>query len=109
MAQTCRHVGISRTNGAEFQSRFHWHLEGLDIRHVNIRPRTPDLNGKVERSHRVDDEEFYQLLDHHGISDDIRLFNTKLREWEDLRQLPSSSRGSGRPDALRATHGPNES
>jgi hypothetical protein len=33
------------------------------------------LNGKVERSHRVDDQEFYQLLDKNGISDDIRLFN----------------------------------
>jgi transposase InsO family protein len=43
---------------------------------------TPHLNGKVERSHRVDEEEFYQLLDTAGISDDIRLFNAKLREWE---------------------------
>jgi hypothetical protein len=41
------------------------------------------LNGKVERSHRVDDQEFYQLLDRDGISDDIHLFNDKLREWED--------------------------
>ena len=55
----------------------------LDIRHVYIRPRTPHLNGKVERSHRVDDEEFYQLLDQGGITDDIHLFNEKLREWED--------------------------
>ena len=39
--------------------------------------------GKVERSHRVDDQEFYQLLDQDGISDDIHLFNDKLREWED--------------------------
>jgi transposase InsO family protein len=39
------------------------------------------LNGKVERSHRVDDQEFYQLLDK-TISDDIHLFNKKLREWE---------------------------
>jgi transposase InsO family protein len=70
-------------NGAEFQSRFHWHLETLDIRHVHIRPRTPRLNGKVERSHRVDDQEFYQLLDKGGIKDDIHLFNEKLREWED--------------------------
>ena len=54
---------IQTDNGAEFQSRFHWHLEALDIRHVYIRPRTPHLNGKVERSHRVDDQEFYQLLD----------------------------------------------
>jgi hypothetical protein len=37
----------------------------------------------VERSHRVDDEEFYQLLDKNGIGDDIHLFNEKLREWED--------------------------
>jgi transposase InsO family protein len=53
-----------------------------DIRHAYIRPRTPHLNGKVERSHRVDDQEFYQLLDRDGISDDIQLLNEKLREWE---------------------------
>ena len=74
---------VQTDNGAEFQSQFHWHLETLDIRHVYIRPRTPRLNGKVERSHRVDDQEFYQLLDKDGISDDIHLFNEKLREWED--------------------------
>jgi hypothetical protein len=38
------------------------------------------VNGKVERSHRVDDQEFYQLLDRDGVSDDIHLFNEKLRE-----------------------------
>ncbi len=74
---------VQTDNGAEFQSRFHWHLDGLDIRHAYIRPRTPRLNGKVERSHRVDDQEFYQLLDREGVSDDIHLFNAKLREWED--------------------------
>ena len=74
---------IQTDNGAEFQSNFHWHLEERDIRHVYIRPRTPRLNGKVERSHRVDEQEFYQLLDKDGIADDIRLFNDKLREWED--------------------------
>ena len=58
-------------------------IEGLDIRYVYIRPRTPRLNGKVERSHRVDDQEFCQLLDQNGISDDIHLFNEKLRDWED--------------------------
>jgi transposase InsO family protein len=74
---------VQTDNGAEFQSRFHWHLERLDIRHVYIRPRTPHLNGKVERSHCVDDQEFYQLLDKNGVTDDIHLFNEKLREWED--------------------------
>jgi transposase InsO family protein len=74
---------VQTDNSAEFQSRFHWHLEGQDIRHVYIRPRTPNVNGKVERSHRVDQQEFYQLLDKDGITDDIHLFNDKLREWED--------------------------
>lgn len=74
---------VQTDNGAEFQSKFHWHLQELDIKHVYIRPRTPRLNGKVERSHRVDDQEFYQLLDKDGVSDDIHLFNKKLREWED--------------------------
>jgi len=31
------------------------------IRHRCIRPRSPHLNGKVERSHRIDTEEFYRL------------------------------------------------
>jgi transposase InsO family protein len=74
---------VQTDNGAEFQSQFHWHLAARDIHHVYIRPRTPQLNGKVERSHRVDDQEFYQLLDKDGVSEDIHLFNEKLREWED--------------------------
>ena len=73
---------IQTDNGGEFQSNFHWHLEEQDIRQVYIRPSTPRLNGKVERSHRVDKQEFYQLLDKNGIGDDIHLFNDKLREWE---------------------------
>ena len=55
----------------------------MDNRHVYIRPLTPHLNGKVERSHRVDDQESYQLLDKDGITEDIHLFDEKLREWED--------------------------
>ena len=90
-----------RYYGAEFQSRFHWHLEALDIRHVYIRPRTPRLNGKVERSHRVDDQEFYQLLDKNGVADDIRLFNETLREWEDYYNYH-------RPHGALAGQTPNE-
>jgi transposase InsO family protein len=74
---------VQTDDGAEFQSQFHWHLQERDIHHAYIRPRTPRLSGKVERSHRVDDQEFYQLLDRDGITDDIHLFNDKLREWED--------------------------
>ena len=73
---------VQTDNGAEFQTNFHWHLEDMGVRHVYIKPRTPRLNGKVERSHRIDAQEFYQLLDRDGISDNIHLFNEKLREWE---------------------------
>ena len=73
---------VQTDNGAEFQSHFHWRLEALDIRHVHIRPRTPNLNCNVERSHRIDDQEFYQPRQD-GITDDIHLFDKKLREWEE--------------------------
>ena len=38
-------------------------LSVVVLQQPHIRPRTPHLNGKVERSHRVDDQEFYQLLE----------------------------------------------
>ena len=53
------------------------------IRHVYIKPATPRLNGKVERSHRIDAEEFYRLLDGQVI-DDARVFNDRLVEWENF-------------------------
>ena len=72
---------VQTDNGAEFQAAFHWHLLDQGINHVYIRPGTPRLNGKVERSHRIDAEEFYGLLD--GVLiDDTGLFNDKLQEWE---------------------------
>ncbi len=65
-------------NGHEFQAKFHWHVEDLGMRHTYIKPRTPRLNGKVERSHGTDQREFYQLLSY---TDDIDL-RAKLAEWE---------------------------
>jgi len=69
---------IRTDRGHEFQAGFHWHVEDLGIRHVYIKARTPQLNGKVERSHRSDQEEFYQLLDY---KNDVDLMK-KLGEWE---------------------------
>jgi transposase InsO family protein len=74
---------IQTDNGVEFGSSFHWHVLDKGIGHVYIKPRTPRLNGKVERSHRIDAEEFYRLLDG-VVIDDARVFNDKLREWEDF-------------------------
>jgi Integrase core domain len=58
--------------------KFHWHVLDLGMDHVYIKPRTPRLNGKVERSHSTDQQEFYQLLSY---KDDVDL-EAKLIEWE---------------------------
>ena len=55
---------VRTDNGHEFQAKLHWHVEDEGIRHAHIKPRSPELNGKVERSHRANQEEFYQLLTH---------------------------------------------
>jgi len=73
-------VVVQNDTGAEFLSNFHWYFKDRDIPYVYIKPRTPRLNGKVERSHRIDDQEFYQLLDKDGVSNSIILYNEKLRE-----------------------------
>lgn len=94
---------IQTDNGAEFQSSFHWHVLDRGIAHVYIRPATPRLNGKVERSQRIDAEEFYRLLDG-VVVDDTRLFNEKLQEWEDFYNFhrPHGSLGGQTPhDRLR--------
>jgi transposase InsO family protein len=72
---------IQTDNGAEFQAGFHWHVLDRGIGHTYIKPRTPRLNGKVERSHRIDAEEFYRLLGG-VVIDDADVFNKKLQEWE---------------------------
>lgn len=57
---------------------FTWHLRDLGIAHRRIPPGCPEVNGKVERSHRTDGEEFYRRT----------IFRTpgelaaKLRRWE---------------------------
>jgi len=51
---------IQTDNGSEFVNEYlDKMLESLGIRHKRIRPATPRHNGKVERSHRVDEKFFY--------------------------------------------------
>lgn len=60
----------------EFQAKFHWHVEDLGTEHHYNKVRTPQLNGKVERSHLTDQREFYLLLTY---TDDVDL-KRKLRQ-----------------------------
>jgi transposase InsO family protein len=61
---------------------FHWQVLDKGAGHVDIKPRTPRPNGKVESSHRIDAEEFYRMLEG-VVIDDAKVFNDKLQEWED--------------------------
>jgi transposase InsO family protein len=70
---------IRTDNGHEFQTRFHWLVAEMGMQHIYIKPATPRLNGKVERSHLTDQREFYQVLDYTG---DVNL-RKKLAQWED--------------------------
>jgi transposase InsO family protein len=69
---------IRTDNGHEFQAQFHWYVEDQGMQHVYIKPRSPRLKGKVERSHKTDASEFYQLLNY---VDDVDL-QKKLAAWE---------------------------
>jgi transposase InsO family protein len=69
---------IQTDNGAEVASRFHYHVLDKGIGHVCIKPATPRLNGKVERSHRIDQADFYRMLKG-VVIDDTELFTTDSR------------------------------
>lgn len=79
---------IQTDNGAEFTNKlipqknkretmFEKKLKELGIEHKLIRPRTPRHNGKVERSHRKDQERFYYKRVFVSFED----FKEKLRHW----------------------------
>ena len=73
---------IQTDNGFEFTNRLSWNaftkntqtlfehtLELNGIKHKLIKPHTPKQNGKVERSHRKDQERFYYDKVFHSLND----------------------------------------
>jgi len=78
----------------EFQER----LKEYRIKFRPIKPRSPHLNGKVERSQKTDWEEFYSRVD----LADPKL-KEKLREWQDYynSERPHGSLGNQTPDEKR--------
>lgn len=80
---------VQTDNGTEFTNRlnpqgttkktkFEKALEELKIRHKLIKPKTPRHNGKVERSHRKDQERLYYKKEFKSFEE----FEKKLRYWE---------------------------
>ena len=65
--------------GSEFMAEFEQTCQEKNIRLFVLPPRSPKLNGCVERAHRTHVEEFYQVY-----ADDweIPVMNQVLQEWE---------------------------
>lgn len=73
----------SRYQGSDHPSAFESELTALGIRHKLIAPATPRHNGKVERSHRSDQERFYN---------DSKFFSIKYLKEQIARYLRQSNR-----------------
>lgn len=70
---------IQTDNGSEFLGKFHQYLETRGIKHIFIYPRSPKLNGVVERFNRTVQEEFINRND--DIYYDLTAFQIKLAKY----------------------------
>jgi transposase InsO family protein len=69
---------IQSDRGREFFAyKFQERLMEYGIKFRPIKPRSPHLNGKVERSHKTDLEEFYPTVDLRGPA-----LADRLSEWQ---------------------------
>jgi len=70
---------IQVDGGSEFMKEFEIECQKKGIRLFILPPKSPKLNGCVERSNRTHTEEFYEVND---FSLEISQLNQELREWE---------------------------
>lgn len=67
--------------GSEFYSVFEAECQRRGIRLFVLPPKSPKLNGSVERANRTHTEEFYEVYDIHWTVENI---NPQLRKWEQV-------------------------
>jgi putative transposase len=65
--------------GSEFAAEFELACQQKELPLFVLPPKSPKLNGHVERSHRTHNEEFYQVQ---AQSDQVPVLNHQLRRWE---------------------------
>jgi transposase InsO family protein len=70
---------ISVDNGSEFMADFEAECERRAIRLFVLPPRSPKLNGAVERANRTHTEEFYEVTD---AEPELATLQAALRDWE---------------------------
>lgn len=77
---------IQTDNGSEFGRDLTALLRQLGIRHTRIRPRSPHLNGKVERVQRTVQEEFWDGIGPGPLDEWQRFLQDYLRFYNHVRQ-----------------------
>lgn len=98
---------VQTDNGGEFTNRlmtkgndkpplFELELQRLGIRHKLIRPYTPRHNGKVERSHRKGNEEFYASHRFYSFDDFKAQLAVRERAYNNFPMHPLSWRSPKR-------------
>ncbi len=70
---------IQVDGGSEFQAAFETECQRRGLRLFVLPPRSPKLNGCVERAQRTHTEELYEITD---FSLDIATLNQELLAWE---------------------------
>lgn len=70
---------VQTDNGSEFFKHFHKYLVDKEIKHQFIYPRSPKINGVVERFNRTIQEEFINRSDE--IYFDLEAFQAKLSKY----------------------------
>ena len=70
---------IQVDGGSEFEALFEEECKRREIKLFVLPPRSPKLNGGVERAHRTHTEEFYEVTDS---TFEIADLGEKLLEWE---------------------------
>ena len=76
------------TNKVGRRTMFEKTLEALGIKHKLIKPRTPRHNGKVERSHRKDQERFYHGRVFYSLEDLKNQGKHWLKEYNNFPMKP---------------------
>ncbi len=67
--------------GSEFAAQFEQACQQKKLPLFVLPPKSPKLNGHVERSNRTHNEEFYEV---HAQSDQLPVLNRQLRRWENI-------------------------
>ena len=76
------------SNGTRKQTLFEKTLGDLGIQHKLIKPFTPRHNGKVERSHRKDNEEFYASHSFYSFQDFKAQLAKRQRQYNNFPMRP---------------------